>query len=88
MQEFNIEKLQLLDTEKAKIKKEYERREGQIEVKKKMCVLACTYIYKHILQLQLQAATAAMRPVCALTHSISAIHAMDSTSRAERPAAF
>ena len=35
-QDFNIEKLQLLESEKAKIRKEYERREGQIEVKKKM----------------------------------------------------
>ncbi|KAK9786795.1 hypothetical protein WJX73_001527 [Symbiochloris irregularis] len=35
-EEFNIEKLQLLDTEKAKIKKEYERRESQIDVKKKI----------------------------------------------------
>ena len=36
-QEFNIEKLQLLESEKAKIRKEYERREAQVEVKKKMC---------------------------------------------------
>ena len=35
-QEFNIEKLQLLEAEKAKIRKDYERREGQIDVKKKM----------------------------------------------------
>ena len=40
MQEFNIEKLQLLEAEKGKIKKEYERREGQIDVKKKMYALA------------------------------------------------
>lgn len=39
-QEFNIEKLQLLEAEKGKIKKEYERREGQIDVKKKMCASA------------------------------------------------
>ena len=38
-QEFNIEKLQLLEAEKAKIRKDYERREGQIDVKKKMYVL-------------------------------------------------
>lgn len=31
-----MEKLQLLEQEKAKIRKEYERREGQVEVKKKM----------------------------------------------------
>jgi len=37
-QEFNIEKLQLLEAEKAKIRKDYERREGQIDVKKKMYV--------------------------------------------------
>ena len=36
LQEFNIEKLQLLEAEKAKIRKEYERRQGQVEVKKKM----------------------------------------------------
>ena len=36
LQEFNIEKLQLLEAEKAKIRKDYERREGQIDVKKKM----------------------------------------------------
>lgn len=35
-EDFNIEKLQLLESEKAKIRKEYERREGQIEVKKKI----------------------------------------------------
>ena len=35
-QEFNIEKLQLLENEKSKVKKDYERRESQIEVKKKM----------------------------------------------------
>ena len=36
VQEFNIEKLQLIENEKTKLKKDYERREGQIEVKKKM----------------------------------------------------
>jgi DNA polymerase elongation subunit (family B) len=36
LQEFNLEKLQLLEQEKAKIRKEYERRESQVEVKKKM----------------------------------------------------
>lgn len=35
-EEFNIEKLQLLENEKGKVKKDYERREGQIEVKKKI----------------------------------------------------
>jgi V-type H+-transporting ATPase subunit E len=35
-QDFNIEKLHLLEAEKAKIRKDYERREGQITVKKKM----------------------------------------------------
>jgi V-type H+-transporting ATPase subunit E len=35
-QEFNLEKLQLLEQEKAKIRKDYERREGQVEVKKKI----------------------------------------------------
>ena len=36
MQEFNLEKLQLLEAEKAKIRKEYERKESQIDTKKKM----------------------------------------------------
>ena len=36
-QEFNIEKLQMVEAEKQKIRKEYERKENQIEVKKKMC---------------------------------------------------
>ncbi|KAK9845474.1 hypothetical protein WJX81_007411 [Elliptochloris bilobata] len=35
-EEFNIEKLQLLESEKTKIRKEYERREAQVEVKKKI----------------------------------------------------
>lgn len=35
-QEFNLEKLQLVEQEKAKIRKDYERREGQADVKKKM----------------------------------------------------
>ena len=37
-QEFNLEKLQLVEQEKAKIRKDYERREGQVDVKKKMLV--------------------------------------------------
>ena len=36
VQEFNLEKLQLLEQEKAKIRKDYERKESQVEVKKKM----------------------------------------------------
>eukprot|EP00798_Chlamydomonas_sp_ICE-L_P010250 gene10250-8168_t len=35
-EEFNLEKLQLLEQEKAKIRKEYERREAQVDVKKKI----------------------------------------------------
>lgn len=35
-EEFNLEKLQLLEQEKSKIRKDYERREAQIEVKKKI----------------------------------------------------
>lgn len=35
-EEFNIEKLHLLEAEKGRVRKEYERREGQIEVKKKI----------------------------------------------------
>jgi len=35
-EEFNIEKLHLLEAEKAKIRKDFERRESQIEVKKKI----------------------------------------------------
>ena len=36
-QEFNIEKLQMIEAEKQKIKKDYERKESQVEVQKKMC---------------------------------------------------
>eukprot|EP00877_Chromochloris_zofingiensis_P009622 jgi/Chrzof1/4913/Cz15g04090.t1 len=36
MQEFNLEKLQLLEQEKAKIRRDYERKEAQVEVKKKI----------------------------------------------------
>ncbi|KAJ9514750.1 hypothetical protein QJQ45_028513 [Haematococcus lacustris] len=35
-EEFNLEKLQLLESEKARIRKDYERREAQVEVKKKI----------------------------------------------------
>lgn len=35
-EEFNLEKLQMVEQEKAKIRKDYERREGQVEVKKKI----------------------------------------------------
>lgn len=35
-EEFNLEKLQLLEQEKAKIRKDYERRESQVDVKKKI----------------------------------------------------
>jgi len=36
LQEFNIEKLQLVEAEKKKIKQEYERKGKQVEVRKKM----------------------------------------------------
>lgn len=36
MKEFNIEKLQLVETEKKKIRQEYERKQKQVEVRKKM----------------------------------------------------
>lgn len=36
MQEFNIEKLQLVEAEKKKIRQEYERKERQVEIRKKM----------------------------------------------------
>ncbi|KAK4741225.1 hypothetical protein SAY87_024813 [Trapa incisa] len=35
-EEFNIEKLQLVETEKKKIRQEYERKENQVEVRKKI----------------------------------------------------
>jgi V-type H+-transporting ATPase subunit E len=38
MQEFNLEKLAVLESEKARIRKEYERKESQVEANKKMCV--------------------------------------------------
>ena len=37
-QEFNILKLQDVEAERQRIRKEYERKEGQVETKKKMCV--------------------------------------------------
>lgn len=36
LQEFNIEKLQLVEAEKKKIRQEYERKEKQVDVRKKM----------------------------------------------------
>jgi len=36
LQEFNIEKLQLVEAEKKKIRLEYERKEKQVDVRKKM----------------------------------------------------
>lgn len=35
-QEFEIEKLQLVEAEKKKIRQEYERKEKQVAIKKKM----------------------------------------------------
>jgi hypothetical protein len=35
-QEFQIEKLQLVEAEKKKIRQEYERKEKQVDIKKKM----------------------------------------------------
>jgi hypothetical protein len=37
-QEFNLEKMNLLQSEKQRIGKEYERKESQVEANKKMCV--------------------------------------------------
>lgn len=36
LQEFNIEKLQLVEAEKKKIRQEYERKQKQVEIRKKM----------------------------------------------------
>jgi hypothetical protein len=36
VQEFNIQKLNLVEAEKVKIRKDYERKDGQVEVKKRM----------------------------------------------------
>lgn len=36
LQEFNIDKLQIVEAEKKKIRQEYERKAKQIEVRKKM----------------------------------------------------
>ena len=46
-QEFNLEKLQLVEQEKAKIRKDYERREGQVDVKKKMLVETSPLLLMH-----------------------------------------
>ena len=40
LQEYNIEKMQLVEAEKGRIRKEYERKEGQVEVLKKMYVFS------------------------------------------------
>lgn len=37
-QEFNIEKLQLVEAEKKKIRQEYERKEKQVDIRKRMSV--------------------------------------------------
>lgn len=36
LQEFNIEKLQLVEAEKKKIRQEYEKKEKQVDVRRKM----------------------------------------------------
>lgn len=43
-EEFSIEKSRLVQEEKLKIMKEFERKEKQIEVKKKMYLLICYYL--------------------------------------------
>jgi hypothetical protein len=54
LQEFNLEKLNLLESEKQRIRKEYERKEAQVESRKKMCVhnkhsfmLSSSNIWRH-----------------------------------------
>jgi V-type H+-transporting ATPase subunit E len=37
-QEFNIEKLQLVESEKRRVRQEYERKEKQVDVRRKMWV--------------------------------------------------
>ena len=39
-EEFNIEKLRMVEAEKQKIRQEYERKEKQVEVQKRMCAAA------------------------------------------------
>jgi len=36
LQEFNMEKLQIVEAEKKKIRQEFERKEKQVDVRKKM----------------------------------------------------
>jgi V-type H+-transporting ATPase subunit E len=36
LQEFNIEKLQLVESEKRKIRQDYERKQKQVDVRRKM----------------------------------------------------
>ncbi|KAH7554651.1 hypothetical protein JRO89_XS12G0253100 [Xanthoceras sorbifolium] len=48
-EEFNIEKLQLLEVEKKKIKQDYERKAKQVEVRKKMSVFLFYYYYLFII---------------------------------------
>ena len=45
-EEFNIEKLRMVEAEKQKIRQEYERKEKQIEVQKRMCALPVEWCLK------------------------------------------
>lgn len=47
LQEFNIQKLQQLDAEKAKIRKEYEKKESSGDAKKKMYASSPAAIRPH-----------------------------------------
>ncbi|KAL0460015.1 UNVERIFIED_CONTAM: V-type proton ATPase subunit E [Sesamum latifolium] len=43
-EEFNIEKLQLVEAEKKKIRQEYERKEKQVQVRKKISGVLCWHL--------------------------------------------
>lgn len=52
-EECNIEKLQIVEAEKKKIRQEYERKTKQVEVRKKMYVSPSPIIYSNFLHLLL-----------------------------------
>jgi hypothetical protein len=78
LQEFNIQKLNLVEAEKVKIRKEYERKDGQVEVKKRMCVPVSTPLMslmlhppstKRCLESGEDDANHLTRPLCSRPHS-------------------
>ncbi|XP_058201348.1 uncharacterized protein LOC131316092 isoform X2 [Rhododendron vialii] len=51
--EFNIEKLQLVEAEKKKIRQEYERKEKQVEVRRKCNHFSASYSFPYYMHVYL-----------------------------------